>query len=69
MRWFLDLLIRGYQYFLSPLKPPSCRFTPSCSCYAREAINKHGASRGAWMAARRVCRCNPWNPGGYDPVP
>ena len=61
--------VRAYRYFLSPLLPPSCRFYPSCSEYAEEALARHGALRGGWLAARRVCRCGPWNPGGHDPVP
>jgi hypothetical protein len=61
--------VRAYQVILSPLLPPSCRFTPSCSAYAHEALTRHGAVRGAWLAARRLARCHPWNPGGYDPVP
>jgi putative membrane protein insertion efficiency factor len=69
MRWLLLKLIRGYQYAISPMFPPSCRFTPSCSCYASEAVEKHGSVRGAWLAIKRVLRCNPWNDGGYDPVP
>jgi hypothetical protein len=62
-------LVRGYQYFVSPLLPVSCRFHPSCSAYAGEALWQHGALRGSWLAARRVCRCGPWTDGGYDPVP
>jgi putative membrane protein insertion efficiency factor len=61
--------VRAYQLMLSPLLPPSCRFTPSCSAYAHEALTRHGALRGSWLAARRLARCHPWNPGGYDPVP
>ncbi|MFC4455853.1 membrane protein insertion efficiency factor YidD [Deinococcus sonorensis] len=62
--------VRGYQRQLSPLKPaPTCRFTPTCSQYAVEAIERHGAVRGGLLAAWRVARCNPLNPGGYDPVP
>jgi uncharacterized protein len=62
-------LIRGYQVVLSPMLPPSCRFHPSCSQYALEAVNRHGAMKGTWLAARRLARCHPFNPGGYDPVP
>lgn len=66
---FLIGLIRGYQYFLSPLVGNQCRFTPTCSQYAREAIEIHGAMKGTWYAVRRVLRCHPWHPGGHDPVP
>jgi uncharacterized protein len=69
MRWVLTLLIRFYRVALSPLLGPNCRFYPSCSCYAQEAIERHGAARGSWLAAKRLARCHPWNPGGYDPVP
>jgi conserved hypothetical protein YidD len=62
-------LIRGYQLLVSPVLPPSCRFTPSCSAYAMEAVARHGAVAGSWLAVRRICRCHPWNEGGYDPVP
>ena len=63
------LPIRGYQRFISPGLPPSCRFTPTCSQYALEAVTKHGALKGSWLAARRLVRCHPFNPGGYDPIP
>jgi putative membrane protein insertion efficiency factor len=69
MRRLLIQAIRGYQYLISPLKPPSCRFTPSCSQYACEAINRHGAIKGMWLSVRRLARCHPWHPGGYDPIP
>ncbi|MFT4045113.1 MAG: membrane protein insertion efficiency factor YidD [Solimonas sp.] len=62
-------LIRGYQLLISPLLGPRCRFHPSCSHYALEAIERHGPLRGGWLAARRLGRCHPLNPGGYDPVP
>lgn len=65
----LVFLIRVYQTLLSPLLGPRCRFYPSCSHYAVEAIRTHGAARGAWLALRRIVRCHPLNPGGYDPVP
>jgi putative membrane protein insertion efficiency factor len=63
------LLIRGYQRFISPLFPPSCRFSPTCSQYALVALERHGLIKGGWLALKRVGRCHPWNPGGYDPVP
>ncbi|MBI3523767.1 MAG: membrane protein insertion efficiency factor YidD [Betaproteobacteria bacterium] len=62
-------LIRVYQYAISPLLGSRCRFHPSCSEYAIEALRRHGAWAGLWMALRRVLRCNPWHPGGFDPVP
>jgi uncharacterized protein len=65
----LVLLVRGYQIAISPLLGPRCRFYPSCSAYAIEALRVHGALRGSWLAGRRLLRCHPWNPGGLDPVP
>jgi hypothetical protein len=65
----LRLAVRGYQWLVRPLLPAACRFHPSCSEYADEAITRYGALQGGWLAARRVCRCGPWNAGGYDPVP
>lgn len=61
-------LIRAYRRFLSPLLPPACRFEPSCSRYALEAVERHGALRGSALALRRLARCHPFHPGGYDPV-
>ena len=69
MRHVLKILIRAYQLVLSPLLGPRCRFYPSCSHYAIEAIESHGALRGSWLSAKRICRCHPFNPGGFDPVP
>ena len=69
MRRVLTSLIRFYQYAVSPLLGSNCRFYPSCSCYAHEAVNVHGALRGSWLSVRRILRCHPWHPGGYDPVP
>ena len=68
-RRVLATLIRGYQRFISPALPASCRFHPSCSQYALEAVTRHGALRGGWLAARRLARCHPFHPGGFDPVP
>jgi len=69
MQKILTGLIRGYRYLLSPWLGQHCRFHPSCSCYALEAISRHGAYYGAWLAARRLLRCHPWHEGGIDPVP
>jgi len=68
-RHLLAGLVRGYQLVISPALPPSCRFTPSCSQYALEAITRHGAVRGTWLTVRRLVRCHPFHPGGFDPVP
>jgi putative membrane protein insertion efficiency factor len=68
-RRILATLIRGYQRFVSPALPPSCRFYPSCSQDALEAITRHGAIKGTWLATRRLVRCHPFHPGGFDPVP
>jgi putative membrane protein insertion efficiency factor len=61
--------LAGYKRWVSPLLPPACRFEPTCSEYMRDAIGEHGLARGFWLGVRRVVRCHPWNPGGYDPVP
>lgn len=65
----LDATVRVWQLCLSPLFPGSCRFEPSCSSYAREAVAAHGALDGTWLAVRRICRCHPWGSAGWDPVP
>ena len=67
--WLLLLPIYFYKGAISPLTPPSCRFTPSCSTYALEAIQKHGPFKGLYLALRRILRCHPWGGSGYDPVP
>lgn len=67
-RWMIGA-VRFYRRALSPLKPPSCRFHPTCSAYALEAIERHGAARGGWLTLRRILRCHPFCQGGYDPVP
>jgi putative membrane protein insertion efficiency factor len=65
----LLLLIRGYRRFISPLFPPCCRFYPTCSSYALEAVSKYGALKGGFLAVKRILKCHPFNDGGYDPVP
>ena len=69
MRWLLIFLVRGYQVVISPLLPSTCRFYPSCSAYAVEALERHGAWRGTKLTVRRLARCHPFHRGGYDPVP
>lgn len=69
MRHVLVWLVRAYQVGISPILGPSCRYLPTCSTYAIEAVERHGALRGSWLALRRVLRCHPFQPGGYDPVP
>ncbi len=69
MKQLLIRLIRGYRLLISPLFPPTCRFHPTCSVYAIEAIERFGVFQGGWLAARRILRCHPFHPGGYDPVP
>jgi len=69
MSTLLVWLIRGYQKFISPLKPPTCRFAPTCSHYAIEAVRRFGAFKGGWLAVRRILKCHPFHPGGIDHVP
>lgn len=69
IRSFLLQLIRFYRFAISPMMAPRCRFTPSCSEYTAEVIQKYGAIRGVWLGIKRIVRCNPWHPGGYDPAP
>jgi len=65
----LICLIKAYQYLISPALPPACRFYPSCSQYARQAVEKHGPFKGVYLAGRRLLKCHPFHPGGYDPLP
>jgi putative membrane protein insertion efficiency factor len=69
MKWLLLLPVWLYRLLISPWKPPSCRFRPTCSGYALEALHRHGALRGSWLVLRRLCRCHPWCEPGFDPVP
>ena len=69
LKWLLLLPIVFYQRCISPFTPAACRFTPTCSQYAREAISKHGPFKGLYLAIRRILRCHPWGGSGYDPVP
>ena len=69
MRYPLIWLLKAYRFAISPLYGPVCRYHPTCSAYALEAVTTHGAVRGSWLAVRRVLRCHPWAAGGYDPVP
>ena len=65
----LIILVRFYQHAISPHFPPACRYTPTCSSYAVEALRKYGAIKGGWLALKRISRCHPWGGSGYDPVP
>ncbi|TFG72805.1 MAG: membrane protein insertion efficiency factor YidD [Anaerolineales bacterium] len=69
MKRFVLALLQFYRRSISPLFPPSCRFTPSCSLYTYEAIERYGVMKGGWLGVKRLVRCHPLNPGGYDPVP
>ena len=69
LRGALLFLLRAYKRFLSPLLPPMCRFEPTCSVYTMQAVEKYGTMRGSWLGIRRLARCHPLNPGGWDPVP
>ncbi|TVQ12914.1 MAG: membrane protein insertion efficiency factor YidD [Balneolaceae bacterium] len=69
MKHILIFFVRAYQLMISPYLPPSCRYNPTCSSYAVEALSTHGAVKGLWLTIRRIGRCHPWSEGGYDPVP
>ena len=69
LKWFLVVLVRFYQGAISPYFPPACRYTPTCSQYAIEAINKYGPFKGGWLALKRILSCGPWGKHGHDPVP
>ena len=69
MKHVLIALLKAYRFAISPLYGQVCRYHPTCSAYALEAVTRHGSLRGSWLAVRRILRCHPWNPGGYDPVP
>ena len=69
LAWIAIVPVRAYQWFISPLLPPSCRYEPACSAYAVEALQRHGLIRGSYLTARRLLRCHPWGGCGYDPVP
>ncbi|MCM1532061.1 MAG: membrane protein insertion efficiency factor YidD [Bacteroides sp.] len=69
LEWIMRLLVRFYQVCISPLFPPSCRFTPTCSEYALQALKKYGPFKGGWLTLKRLSRCHPWGGSGYDPVP
>jgi putative membrane protein insertion efficiency factor len=69
LSWIGIVPVRAYQWFISPLLPPSCRYEPTCSAYAIEALQRHGLLRGGYLTARRLLRCHPWGGSGYDPVP
>ena len=67
--WLISLPIHFYRYAISPMLPASCRYTPTCSKYALEALRRHGPIKGSWLTIKRICRCHPWGGSGYDPVP
>ncbi len=69
MKILVIALIRFYQYAISPLIGRRCRYFPTCSEYTADAVTKYGAFKGSWLGVKRICRCHPWHPGGYDPVP
>lgn len=69
MKKILIAMIMFYKNYISPLTPPACRYTPTCSTYALQAIQKYGAIKGTWLAIKRISRCHPWGGSGYDPVP
>jgi hypothetical protein len=69
LSWFFSFLIRVYQSLISPILPNACRYTPTCSAYGLQAIQKYGPFKGAWMAIKRIGRCHPWGGNGYDPLP
>jgi hypothetical protein len=69
LKWILLLPVLFYRYFISPIKPPTCRYTPTCSQYAVEALQKHGPFKGFYLAVKRILSCHPWGGSGYDPVP
>lgn len=69
MKYLFIYLVRFYQVAISPLKPPTCRYTPTCSQYTLEALQKYGFLKGGWLAIKRICSCHPWGGSGYDPVP
>lgn len=69
MKWFVLKVIRAYKRFLSPLLPSACRFEPTCSVYMYQAVDRYGVLKGGWMGLKRLWRCQPFYPGGYDPVP
>ncbi len=69
MKRLILALIRFYQRYISPGLPPSCRFYPTCSQYTYQAVERYGVVKGGWLGIKRILRCQPWNPGGYDPVP
>jgi len=69
LTWILRVLIKGYQWLVSPVLAGNCRFHPTCSSYTLQAIDQHGPLKGLWIGVKRILRCHPWNDGGYDPVP